>query len=285
MNMLPVFVSEVSSNHSQDLNRAKEFIKVSFEIGCQAVKFQLFKIDKLFSSEILAKSQMHRDRKEWELPIEFLPELSSYTHELNMQFSCTPFYIEAVKELEPYVDFYKIASYELLWDDLIIECAKTKKDLVLSTGMATLDEIEHAVEVFKKYSDAKLILLHAISGYPTPIKEANLKAIQTLREKFNLDIGLSDHSVSRDVITRAVYKWDACMIEFHLDLDENGAEYKSGHCWLPNQMKDTIDSIKNGLLADGTGEKVPAPSEIDDRLWRADPSDGLRPFKEIREKF
>ena len=75
------------------------------------------------------------------------------------------------------------------------------------------------------------------------------------------------------------------MIEFHLDLDENGAEYKSGHCWLPNQMKDTIDSIKNGLLADGTGEKVPAPSEIDDRLWRADPSDGLRPFKEIREKF
>lgn len=285
MNNLPIFVAEVSSNHSCDLNRAKEFIKVSFEIGCQAVKFQLFKIDKLFSSEILAKSQMHRDRKEWELPIEFLPELSSYAHELNMQFSCTPFYIEAVKELEPYVDFYKIASYELLWDDLIIECAKTKKDLVLSTGMATLDEIEHAVEVFKKYSDAKLILLHAISGYPTPIKEANLKAIQTLREKFNLDIGLSDHSVSKDVITRAVYKRDASMIEFHLDLDENGAEYKSGHCWLPNQMKDTIDSIKNGLLADGTGEKVPAPSEIDDRLWRADPSDGLRPFKEIREKF
>ena len=285
MNNLPIFIAEVSSNHSCDLNRVKEFIKVSSEIGCKAVKFQLFKIDKLFSSEILAKSQMHRDRKEWELPIEFLPELSSYAHELNMQFSCTPFYIEAVKELEPYVDFYKIASYELLWDDLIIECAKTKKDLVLSTGMATLDEIEHAVQVFKKHSDAKLILLHAISGYPTPIKEANLKAIQTLREKFNLDIGLSDHSVSKDVITRAVYKWDASMIEFHLDLDENGAEYKSGHCWLPNQMKDTIDSIKNGLLADGTGEKVPAPSEIDDRLWRADPSDGLRPFKEIREKF
>ena len=285
MNMLPVFVSEVSSNHSQDLNRAKEFIKVSSQIGCQAVKFQLFKIDKLFSPEILAKSKTHRDRKEWELPIEFLPELSSYSHKLGLLFSCTPFYLEAVKELEPYVDFYKIASYELLWDELIIECAKTGKDLVLSTGMATLDEIEHAVEVFKRHSNSKLTLLHAISGYPTPINEANLKAIKTLRDKFKLEVGLSDHSVSKDVIARSIYKWDASMIEFHLDLDENGAEYKSGHCWLPNQMKDTIDGIKNGFLADGTGEKVPAPSEIDDRLWRADPSDGLRPFKEIREKF
>lgn len=285
MNMLPVFVSEVSSNHSQDLNRAKEFIKVSSQIGCQAVKFQLFKIDKLFSPEILAKSKTHRDRKEWELPIEFLPELSSYSHKLGLLFSCTPFYLEAVKELEPYVDFYKIASYELLWDELIIECAKTGKDLVLSTGMATLDEIEHAVEVFKRHSNSKLTLLHAISGYPTPINEANLKAIKTLRDEFKLEVGLSDHSVSKDVIARSIYKWDASMIEFHLDLDENGAEYKSGHCWLPNQMKDTIDGIKNGLLADGTGEKVPAPSEIDDRLWRADPSDGLRPFKELRETF
>lgn len=285
MNMLPVFVSEVSSNHSQDLNRAKEFIKVSSQIGCQAVKFQLFKIDKLFSPEILAKSKTHRDRKEWELPIEFLPELSSYSHKLGLLFSCTPFYLEAVKELEPYVDFYKIASYELLWDELIIECAKTGKDLVLSTGMATLDEIEHAVEVFKRHSNSKLTLLHAISGYPTPINEANLKAIKTLRDKFKLEVGLSDHSVSKDVIARSIYKWDASMIEFHLDLDENGAEYKSGHCWLPNQMKDTIDGIKNGFLADGTGEKVPAPSEIDDRLWRADPSDGLRPFKELRETF
>ena len=285
MSNLPIFVAEVSSNHSQDVQRAKEFIKVSSQIGCQAVKFQLFKIDQLFSPEILAKSKTHQDRKKWELPVEFIPILSKYTHELNMQFSCTPFYLDAVEELRPYVDFYKIASYELLWDDLIIECAKTKKDLVLSTGMATIDEIEHAVGVFKRYSNAKLTLLHAISGYPTPVKEANLKAIQTLREKFNLEVGLSDHSVSSEVITRSIYKWDASMIEFHLDLDENGAEYKSGHCWLPNQMKNTIDFIYKGFLADGNGEKVPAPSEIDDRLWRADPSDGLRPFKELREIF
>ncbi|MDX1809321.1 MAG: N-acetylneuraminate synthase family protein [Sulfurospirillaceae bacterium] len=282
---LPFFIAEVSSNHSQNLQRAKEFIKTSSKIGCHGVKFQLFKIDELFAPEILAKSELHRKRKEWELPLNFLPELSQYTHELGMLFSCTPFYLDAVQELEPFVDFYKIASYELLWDDLIIACAKTGKDLVLSTGMATLDEIAHAVETFRQNSDAKLTLLHTISGYPTPVIEANVKAIETLRKNFQCDVGLSDHSVSPAVIARAIHKYDASMIEFHLDLEGEGEEYASGHCWLPNQMQDTIELIKNGFLADGDGIKEPALSEISDRDWRTDPSDGLRPFKRVRETF
>jgi N-acetylneuraminate synthase len=281
----PLFIAEVSSNHSQDLQRAKEFIRKSYEIGCDGVKFQLFKIDKLFAPEILEKSQEHQKRKAWELPVEFLPELSSYTHELNMLFSCTPFYLEAVEELEPYVDFYKIASYELLWDDLIIACAKTGKDLVLSTGMATLQEIQHAVEVFQKYSKAKLTLLHAISGYPAPLKEANLKAIETLQNEFKLNVGLSDHSVLDAVILRATHKYGASMVEFHLDLDEQGEEYKSGHCWLPHQIQGCIKTVHDGFLADGDGVKTAMPSELEDRVWRADPSDGLRPFKSVRETF
>ena len=278
-------VSEVSSNHSKDIGRAKKFIDISKDIGCNAVKFQLFKIDKLFAPEILAKSKEHRKRKEWELPVEFLPELSSYTHSLDMKFSCTPFYLEAVWELKPFVDFYKIASYELLWDELIIECAKTKKDLVLSTGMATLGEIEHAVEVFRKHSSANLTLLHAVSGYPTPIKEANVAAIKTLKEAFKCDVGLSDHSVSTAVLLRAVFKYDAAMIEFHLDIDGKGEEFKAGHCWLPDDIKMTVKLIKEGFIADGDGIKRPAASELQDRLWRSDPSDGLRPFKQIRENY
>jgi len=285
MSKKPYFISEVSSNHSQDINRAKEFIKVSKEIGCDAVKFQLFKIEKLFAPEILKKSKEHRKRKKWELPVSFLKELSDYANSLNIDFTCTPFYLEAVKELEPYVNFYKIASYELLWDDLIIECAKTGKDLILSTGMATLGEIEHAVKVFRKNSNAKLTLLHAISGYPTPINEANVSAIETLRYAFKCDVGLSDHSVSSAVLCRAVYKYDAKIIEFHLDLDGKGDEYEAGHCWLPGQIQNTIKLINDGFSADGDGIKKPSPSELADRDWRADPSDGLRPFKKIRKNF
>lgn len=279
------FISEVSSNHGQNLHRAKEFIKVSSQIGCDAVKFQLFQIEKLFAPEILQKSKEHRKRKKWELPVEFIPELSAYTHSLDMDFICTPFYLEAVKELKDYVDFYKIASYELLWDALIIECAKTDKDLILSTGMATLDEIRHAVNLFKNYSNAKLTLLHTVSGYPTPMQEANVSAIKTLRDNFKCETGLSDHSVSSAVLCRAVHGYGASMIEFHLDLDKKGDEYKSGHCWLPDEIKKTIKFINDGFLTDGTGIKEPMPSEIADRNWRADPSDGLRPLKKIRDAF
>lgn len=281
----PYFIAEVSSNHDQDINRSKEFIRVAKEIGCDAVKFQLFKIKELFAPEILAKSEDHRKRENWELPISFFQELSNYAKSINIAFCCTPFYLDAVKEIEPYVDFYKIASYELLWDDLIIECAKTGKNLVLSTGMATIEEIKHAVEVFRKNSNAKLTLLHAISGYPTPVKEANVSAIKTLREAFNCNVGLSDHSVSTAVLLRAIYKYDATVIEFHLDLEGKGEEFATGHCWLPNQIENTIKLVTDGILADGNGVKEPAPSEIADRDWRTDPSDGLRPFKKIRENF
>jgi N-acetylneuraminate synthase len=285
MNDRPYFISEVSSNHAQDIDRAKKFIQVSKEIGCDAVKFQLFKIDQLFAPEILEKSETHRKRKEWELPVSFLSELSHYAHSLDIAFTCTPFYLEAVKELEPYVDFYKIASYELLWDELIIQCAKTGKDLILSTGMATLGEIEHAVNIFRQNSNAKLTLLHAISGYPTPVNEANVSAINTLREAFKCDVGLSDHSVSPAVLLRAIHKYDASIIEFHLDLEGDGEEYASGHCWLPHEIENTIKLVHDGILADGDGIKKPSASEFSDREWRADPSDGLRPFKKIRENF
>jgi sialic acid synthase SpsE len=278
------FIAEVSSNHSRDIDRAIKFIDTASEIGCDAVKFQLFKIDKLFSSEILNNSKKHRDRKQWELPVEFLPQLFKRCKEKKIQFSCTPFYIDAVKELEPYVDFYKIASYELLWDDLLIACALTKKPVIISTGMANLDEIKHAVEVLQK-KECKPKILHCTSAYPTPSSEANLSAIETIRNITKCEMGWSDHTVSPAVIHRAIHKWDAKIIEFHLDLEGKGEEFESGHCWLPNDIKDIIKQIRDSKKIDGDGIKEPVPSELADRLWRTDPSDGLRPFKSIRKTF
>ena len=279
------FIAEVSSNHSRDLDRCLEFIDTAARIGCDAVKFQLFKIDQLFSEEILAKSESHRQRKDWELPTDFLPELSKRSHERGIEFTCTPFYLDAVDELEPYVDFYKIASYELLWDDLIHASAKTGKPLILSTGMATMPEIKHAVETACEAGCTQLSLLHCISGYPTPPKECNLSAIETMRDNYDCSVGWSDHSVCPGVIYRAVHTWGASTIEFHLDLEGDGDEFATGHCWLPAQMQAVIETVKIGKIADGSGEKEPAECELSDRDWRADPEDGLRPFRHIRAKW
>nr|WP_262694971.1 N-acetylneuraminate synthase family protein [Kordiimonas aquimaris] len=278
----PFFISEVSSNHAQDLNRCIDFINRSAAIGCDAVKFQLFKLDQLFAPEILAKSAEHRSRRSWELPVEFLPELSAASHTAGIQFSCTPFYLEAVEELLPYVDFYKIASYELPWDALIEACAKTGKPLVLSTGMATLDEVIHARDVFVSAGGKNLTLLHCVSGYPVKPADCNLAAIETIRDVTSCAVGWSDHSRDARVVNHAIDKWSASMIEFHLDLDEQGAEYKTGHCWLPDEIAPVIAWQTVKAEADGMGVKAPTKAEIDDRPWRADPSDGLRPLRELR---
>ena len=278
------FIAEVSSNHSCDLERSFEFIDTAALIGCDSVKFQLFKISKLFSPEILKKSETHRKREQWELPLSFIPALSERCRQKDIMFSCTPFYIEAVKELEPYVDFYKIASYELLWDELLVACARTGKPVIISTGMANLDEIKHAVGVLRD-NGCEPTVLHCTSAYPTPYTEANLAAIETIRDSTGCDIGWSDHTVNPGVIHRAIHKWNVKVVEFHLDLDGQGEEYAAGHCWLPNQIEPVIKQVRQALNADGDGIKEPVPCEISDRLWRTDPSDGLRPLKLIRKSF
>ncbi|MCP4595904.1 N-acetylneuraminate synthase family protein [Neptuniibacter sp.] len=280
---LPYFIAEVSSNHAQNLERCFQFIDTAAEIGCDAVKFQLFKIDELFAPEILNDSEPHRKRRAWELPLQFLPELSKRCQQQNIAFSCTPFYLKAVEELEPYVDFFKISSYELLWSDLIQRCSETGKPLVISTGMATEDEIRSAVTAASGCE--KLTLLHCVSAYPTPIEQCNLKTIETLRNTFGCDAGWSDHSVSPAVLYRATQHMQASMIEFHLDLDKKGEEYEAGHCWLPEQIYPVIKDIKQAHLADGSSSISISKSELPDRDWRADPSDGLRPLLKTREIF
>lgn len=279
------FVAEVSSNHHRNLDRSLEFIDVAARSGCNAVKFQLFRIEELFSPEILSKSEKHRKRKEWELPLEFLPEIAKRCREQNIDFGCTPFYLDAVGQLEPFIAFYKVASYELLWDDLLAACARTGKPVILSTGMAVIDEIKHAVDVLKKNGCNAPTLLHCTSAYPTPHNEANLAAIETIRLATRCEVGWSDHTVEPAVIQRAIYRWNASVIEFHLDLDGMGEEFEAGHCWLPDQIGAVIRDVRKGFEADGNGVKEPVPSELPDRLWRADPSDGLRPLREIRNDW
>ena len=285
------FVAEVSSNHQRDLTRALEFIDCAADIGCDGVKFQLFRIDELFAPEILAKSAVHRARREWELPTSFLAPIAARCRDRGLAFGCTPFYLGAVAQLAPFVQFLKIASYELLWDDLLVATAKTGLPVILSTGMATLSEVRHAAATLARAGARDVTLLHCVSGYPAAAEAAHLAAIDTLAalgEDFpdlNLRAGWSDHTVEPGVLFRAAHAHPTDMIEFHLDLEGHGDEFETGHCWLPEAMAKTIAAIRTGERAEGHADKAPTAGELPERPWRADPADGLRPLKALRQDW
>lgn len=283
MKNFPKYIAEVSSNHSQDLDRIIEFIDVSADIGCDAVKFQLFKVDELYSEDTIRNMPSVLERKKWELSLSMFPQIKKRCEEKNILLGCTPFYMNAVDELAEYVDFYKVASYELLWLDLIKKCASMPHPLIISTGMANIDEIDSAYAAIKAVNKKNIAFLHCESNYPVKAEEANLGAIKFLRDRLNCTLGWSDHSRDLAVILRAAHKWNAEIFEFHIDLDSSGAEYASGHCWLPDELQNAISLIEVGKIADGLIDKFPGKSESSDRDWRADPSDGLRPLKSIRE--
>ena len=278
----PWFIAEVSSNHATDLDRCLAFVDLAADTGCTAVKFQLFKIDKLFAPEILAQSERHRARRAWELPEAFLPDIAARARARGIAFACTPFDLEAVAALRDHVDFYKIASYELLWLDLVRAAAATGKPVILSTGMATMAECEAAAAAARDAGCRDLTVLHCISHYPASAAEANLAAIGTLRAALGCAIGWADHTTDPAVIHRAVHRWGAGAIECHVDLEGEGAEFAAGHCWLPDDLRRVIAEIGRGAGADGDGAKGPVPAEAEEREWRADPEDGLRPLKYLR---
>ena len=288
----PLFIAEISSNHNGDLNRCKELIDATADAGCDGVKFQLFKIRELFAQEALDYNSKLIERVEWELKEELIPELAAYSKKKGLLFSCTPFYLKAVDVLNPYVDFFKIASYELLWSDLFKKCADTGKPLVFSIGMCTPDEIEMALKSIANSAVKEILILHCNSSYPTPLSDVNLSVINTLRNKFGgyfkdkvLDFGWSDHTVLNSVVLSSVLKYDSRMIEFHIDLDGSGYEYKSGHCWLPHQIKQVITALNETRQAEGSPVITPSPSELVEREWRADPKDGLRPLIATRAQL
>ena len=291
------FVAEVSSNFVRsgeergELERALAFVDAAHALGCSAVKFQQFRIDALFAAAALERDPKLGARRAWELPEEFNAPLAERARELGIDYASTPFYLEAVERLEPHVDYFKVASYQLLWERLLVEVAQTRKPVALSTGMATLSEVQRAVDVLWNAGCRDLLLMHCVSHYPTRPEEANLAAIGTMRGVFDTAMGWSDHSVDPGVVLRSVNRWGVEMVEFHLDLDGEGAEFDGGHCWLPHAIGPVIERCQKERRAsdmsplDGSGRVRPRPSELEERGWRTDPEDGLRPLRETRAEW
>jgi len=273
------FIAEIGSNHNRDRERCLALVDAAAAAGCGAVKLQVFRVEDLFTCEALAHDPRLARRRAWEFPVELLGQVRERCEERRVELGATPFAIWAVQALVDHVDFFKIASYELLWHELIRACAATGKPLVLSTGMSTLEEIATAVTAAR---GAELRLLHCVSGYPTPPEQANLAAIETLRNRFGVPVGWSDHSCSERVVHRAIAHWRASDVEVHLDLDGDG--YEGGeHSWTPERLRALIALAEEDDALDGDGIKRPMPVELPDVAWRADPDDGLRPLRQMRE--
>lgn len=281
------FIAEISSNHNNNIERIEKLINEAKFCGFDAVKFQLFKIDNLFHPIVLQYSKKHSSRKKWELKKSFLEKIKRICIKKKIKLGFTPFDIESVREINKMADFLKIASYEILREDLIREVSKCNKKTFISTGMANLKEIIKAYNFAKKNNKLKnnVELMHCVSSYPASYKHCNLSFIKTLKDRLKAKVGWSDHSVDFDVINRAFHKWEADSFELHFDLDKKGYEANVGHCWLPNDCKKIITSLKKFNEIDGSKIKKMSKEEKVESNWRSDPIDGYRPLKKIRNNL
>lgn len=282
-----MLIAEVSSNHSRSLERCIHFVERAKQCGFDAIKFQLFRIDELFIKEVLDRSAKHAARRQWEFPREFLKPLREACNRYNIKLGITPFYLDAVEEAVDYVDFFKVASYELMWLNLHEAIMSHNKPTIISTGMAKLDEVMGVKKLYDAngFDAKKLTFLHCESNYPANIQTINLEAINTMRRALGCDVGWSDHTKDIDVVCNAIFGFGATTVEMHFDLDGTGEEAAGGHCWLPTDIEALTKKIQKFSDMQGDGVKEPAISELNERNWRADPSDGLRPTKKIRNNL
>lgn len=271
-----IIIAEAGVNHNGSIENAKKLIDAAKIAGADYVKFQTFKAGKLVS--IKAKkadyqkynvndgddSQLNMIQK-LELSEQMHFELLNYCKTKGIKFLSTGFDEDIIDFLDKLgIDFFKIPSGEITNKPYLQHIAKKGKPIVLSTGMATINEIENALAVFSNEGLQldKVTILHCNTEYPTPMEDVNLRAMHHIKEKFGLHVGYSDHTLGIEVPIAAV-ALGAEIIEKHFTLDRNmpGPDHKAS--LIPEELKEMVRAIRNIELAtQGTGIKTPSPSEI-----------------------
>jgi N-acetylneuraminate synthase len=257
----PYIIAELSANHNGSIERAFESILAAKKAGADAVKIQTYTADTMtidcdtddfkISGGLWSGYNLYELYKEAQTPYEWHKPLFDYAKKIGITIFGTPFDETAVDLLEGLdAPVYKIASPEIIDLPLIKRVAQTRKPMIISTGMANLEEISEAVETAKENGCQDLVLLHCISAYPAPPEQSNLRTIADLSKKFKVLSGLSDHTMGTVVAITSV-AFGACVIEKHFTLSRSDKGPDSDFSLEPHELKQLCEDTKIAQMAIG----------------------------------
>lgn len=269
-----LIIAEAGVNHNGNICIAKKLVDVAKEAGADIVKFQTAQLNSLVSKSAqmadYQKSNTGKVESQKEMLKRLLLEndeyiqLAQYCDQVGIEFLSTPFDIESIHFLNPLVRFWKVPSGEITNLPYLKVIASTHKDIVMSTGMCDLEEIEAAIRLLKDNNSGNISLLHCTTEYPAPFEEVNLRAIQTLKNRFKVPVGYSDHTTGIEASVAAV-ALGATIIEKHFTLDRNmeGPDHKAS--LEPKELCALVKAIHNVEAAVGNGQKRVTFSERKNR--------------------
>lgn len=260
-------IAEAGSNHNGDLEQAKRLIDVAAQAEADAVKFQLFRADKLYLHSAGRSDYLQDPRSiydivaKMELPYEWLPELARYCRKKQIQFMASVVDEEAADRLEPFVQMYKIPSYEMTHLPLVRYVARKRKPVIIATGTASLEEVRETVGEFFKTGNRRLRLMQCTAAYPAPLDSLNVRAILTMKQAFSVPVGLSDHSRDPLVGPLAAVSIGADLIEKHFTLSNDLPGPDHRFALNPEELCRMVRKIREVEKALGDGRKVAHPVE------------------------
>lgn len=274
----PYIIAELSANHNGKIERALETIRCAKEAGADAIKIQTYTADTMTIDCDKEDFQIHGglwdgyklyDLYKWaETPFEWHKEIFDYAKKIGITLFSTPFDETAVDLLEDLnAPAYKVASFEATDLPLIRYIASTKKPMIMSTGMANYQEILEMVDAARSGGCKDLILLHCISSYPAPIDQSNLLTIPDMREKFGVQIGLSDHTLTSTASITSV-ALGATVIEKHFIIDRSEKGPDSEFSITPDELKSLCKDTKDAWLALGVAGYDRKPAEEANLVFR-----------------
>jgi pseudaminic acid synthase len=276
----PVYiVGELSANHNQDFDQAVKIIQAAKVAGADAIKLQTYTADtitipcdgehfRIGGGTLWDGRTLHELYREAYTPWEWQPKLKQVANDLGLDMFSTPFDETAVDFLEKMnVPAHKLASFELVDIALIQKIAQTGKPLIMSTGMASLEEIEEAVQAAVEAGTTQIALLKCTSAYPASPDDMNLRTIPELARRFDVPAGLSDHTLGSEAAVAAV-TLGACIIEKHISLSRSLKGPDSEFSLEPEEFKAMVDAVRRTERALGAAHFGASPQEASSRTFR-----------------